>query len=84
MPVLAIFTALFALFHLATTIADYGFIPKYILDVRFGFDDFTGKVDLNIPSYLQFSAMLAVPFLIVYFLWRFWSLRKASVVQITT
>jgi len=82
MPVLAIVTALFALFHVATTISDYGFIPKYVPDVRFGFDESTGAVDLSISSYLQFSATLAIPFLIVNFLWRFWPLRRASVVQV--
>lgn len=70
MPVLATFTALFALFHVATTIIEYGFIPKCVPDIRFGFDESTGMVDLSISSYLQFSAMLAVPFLIVYFLWK--------------
>jgi len=80
MPVLAIFAALFALFHVGTTIADYGLIPRYIPDFRFGFDEDTGRVDLDIVSYLRFSLMLAVPFLIVYFLWRFWPRRRPSVV----
>jgi hypothetical protein len=72
MPVLAIFAALFAFFHIITTITDYGLIPRFILDVRFGFDEDAGKVDLDIFSYLRFSLIAAVPFLIVYFLWRFW------------
>jgi hypothetical protein len=81
MPVLAIFTALFALFHVVTTISGYGLIPRYVPDFRFGFDEDTGRVDLSIVSYLKFSIMVAVPFLIVYFLWRFWPWRRASVVE---
>jgi hypothetical protein len=81
MRVLAIFTALFALFHVVTTICDYGFIPRFVPDIRFGFDDSTGTVDLSIFSYLLFSVMFAVPFFIVYFLWRFWPWRRASVVE---
>ncbi len=75
MPVLAIFAALFALFHVGTTIAYYGMIPCYILDCRFGFDEDSRTVDLDIVSYLRFSLMLAVPFLIVYFFWRLWPRR---------
>jgi len=81
MPVLAIFAALFALFHVVTTVFDYGIIPRFIPDVRFGFDEDTGKVDLDIVSYLRFSLILAVPFLIVYFLGRFWPKRGAFIAR---
>jgi hypothetical protein len=81
MPVLAIFTALCALFHVITTILEFGLVPQYVPDFRFGFDESTGTVDLDIFSYLRFSVMLTVPFLIVYFLWRFWPWRSASVVE---
>lgn len=78
MPVLAIFVALFVLFHVGTTIADYGLIPRFVQDIRFGFDEDTGKVDLDIFLYLRFCLILAVPFLIIYFLWRFLPRREAS------
>jgi hypothetical protein len=81
MPAVAVFAALFALFHVGTTIADYGLIPRYIPDIRFGFDESSGRVDLDFVSYLRFSLILAVPFLIVYFLWRFWPGRGAFVVR---
>ena len=77
MPLLAIFAALFALFHIVTTVSDYGLIPRFVPDVRFGFDEDTGRVDLDIFSYLRFSLILAVPFLVVYFLLRFWPRRGA-------
>jgi hypothetical protein len=77
MPVLAVFTALFALFHVITTISDYGFIPRFVPDVRFGFDESTGTVALSIISYLLFSLVLAAPFLIVYFLCKFWPWRES-------
>jgi hypothetical protein len=80
MPVLATFTALFALFHIATTIADYGLIPTYVPDFRFGYDETTGKVDLDAFSFLRFSAVFAIPFLIVYFIPKIWPWRKADVV----
>jgi hypothetical protein len=81
MPVLAVFAALFALFHIVTTVLDYGLVPRYVPDVRFGFDEDTGKVDLDIISYLRFSLILAVPFLIVYFLWRFWPRKETLIAR---
>jgi hypothetical protein len=81
MPALTIFAALFALFHVVTTIFDYGLIPRFVPDVRFGFDEDTGRVDLDIVSYLRFSLILAIPFLIIYFLWRFWPRRAAYIVR---
>jgi hypothetical protein len=81
MPVLAVFAALFAVFHIVTTVSDYGLVPRYVLDVRFGFDEDTGKVDLHIISYLRFSLVLAVPFLTVYFLWRFWPRKEMLIAR---
>jgi hypothetical protein len=81
MPVLAIFTALFALFHIGTTILAFGLVPRYVPDFRFGFDEASGKVDLDIFSYLRFSAVFAVPFLIVYFIWKLWPWRGACVIE---
>lgn len=84
MPVLAVFAALFALFHIITTVSDYGLVPRYVPNAGFGFDEATGKVDLDIIAYLRFSLILAVPFLIVYFLWRFWPRKETLIARPVT
>jgi drug/metabolite transporter (DMT)-like permease len=72
MPVLAIFTALFALFHIGTTIADYGFYPQFVPDMDPG-----TPPNLGICGYLLSSFIIAIPFLAVYLIWKFWPNLKS-------
>jgi hypothetical protein len=84
MPVLAVFATLFALFHVGTTLLDYGFYPRYMQDCRFGYDEASGTVDLDVLYFLRAAAILAAPFLAIYFIWKFLSRRRTSRAQPVT
>jgi hypothetical protein len=72
MPLLSFVTALFVFLHIHSTNSAFGFPPRYVPDMDPG-----TPIDLGILYYLRAAAVLALPFLAVYLLCRFWPKLKA-------
>jgi uncharacterized membrane protein (DUF485 family) len=72
MPFVALITGLLVSFHVISTLLSYGFYPQF--DPRM---DPGTPIDLDVLYYLRAAVVVALPFIVVYLLWRFWTRLKA-------
>jgi hypothetical protein len=79
MPFLALLTCASVGFHIYTTVYDYGFYPRFVPDMDPG-----TPISLCVPCYLRGGAIIALPFVALYLLWKFWPNLKSRFARIRT